>query len=104
MELIIKIPDDKKDLIIDTICNRFNYTNNITINVLDPSGNITYDASSGQIITEVVPNISKGAFSKLKIIKNIKDTVKGYIHLKRENEMFSTLKSEMTDIENINIT
>ena len=64
MDITLTIPDAKKDLILDTICTRFNYTDNITQNVLDPSGNLTYDPSTGQPVTEVVPNISKGAFSK----------------------------------------
>lgn len=46
MDITLTIPDDKKDMILDTICTRFNYTANITQNVLDPSGNLTYDPSN----------------------------------------------------------
>lgn len=104
MDITLTIPDDKKDMILDTICTRFNYTANITQNVLDPSGNLTYDPSTGQPVTEVVPNISKGAFSKNVIINVIKDTVKNYKHQERETAMYSTLRTELSDIENIDIT
>lgn len=105
MDITLSIPNAKKDLILDSIATHYKYQDTVSVNVLDPSGNLTYDPSSGQVITTIEANpISKGAFCKSQIIDMIKGNVKGFIHQQTETEMYTTLKIELEEIDGIDIT
>ena len=92
MDITLTIPDNKKDLIIDTFCAQYNYQENISI----------VDIDGEPIGTEPNPE-SKGAFTKRMFIRVLKREMKEYRRSESNETIRQIVRAQRDEIEGIDI-
>ncbi len=94
MDITLTIPDNKKDIIIDTFCAQYNYQENLN----------QYDPSTGES-TGTIPNPEgKGAFTKRMFIRVLKREMKEYRRSESNETIRQIVRDQRTEIDGIDIT